>query len=338
MDFQFIFKSVICPFKGVKPGKDIFLIVNRSIITITLNPSIDVTLWTDGISFDKANRVLSETREVGGKGINVSRVSHSFGLQTRCLTLTGKENCREFSGYLESEKLRYEPILIEGAVRENLTLRYDGNTAKVNRKGPSVSVMMIEALMSLIKSRVHPGDVVVFAGSLPQNISVNQYVELITAVKHIGVLVAVDNDMLSLDDYRRISPWLIKPNIHELKNIINFSGNSIDEIADAALVLCKNGVENVLVSLGADGILFLSKGRAIRAAVPAVEVKSTVGAGDSVLAGFIIGFMKESSVEECVRLAAACGTASAMQEGTKLATRETVQVLLEQITITELSK
>jgi fructose-1-phosphate kinase PfkB-like protein len=102
--------------------------------------------------------------------------------------------------------------------------------------------------------------------------------------------------------------------------------------------LCKNGVENVLVSLGADGILFLSKGRAIRAAVPAVEVKSTVGAGDSVLAGFIIGFMKESSVEECVRLAAACGTASAMQEGTKLATRETVQVLLEQITITELSK
>lgn len=309
--------------------------MHRSIISVTLNPSIDVTLWLDGLHPDKANRVLDESREVGGKGINVSRVAHSFGQETLCISVAGQDNCREFAGYLEQEDLRYEFIKVDGAVRENLTLRSDGQTFKLNRKGPSLSAMMIGALMALIQSRVRPGDIVVFAGSLPENVSVEDYVELILAVKKVGVLIALDSDVLTREDYRRIAPWLIKPNIHELRHIIEVKGPSINDITAAAQTLHEDGVENTMVSLGGNGLLCVSDGRVVRAEVPKVEVKSTVGAGDSTLAGFMVGFIKGYSLEECVRLAAACGTASAMRDGTLLATKETANALLDNIKISE---
>ena len=102
--------------------------MHRKIVSITLNPSIDVTLWTDGLHSDEVNRVTDEMREVGGKGINVSRVLHSFGQDTLCLSVAGQDNCQEFAGFLERESLRYEYMKVEGAVRENLTLRCDGQT------------------------------------------------------------------------------------------------------------------------------------------------------------------------------------------------------------------
>lgn len=305
--------------------------MHRSIISVTLNPSIDVTLWLDGLHPDKANRVLDESREVGGKGINVSRVVHSYGQETLCITVAGQDNCKEFAGYLEQESLRYEFIKVDGAVRENLTLRSDGQTVKLNRKGPSLSAMMIGALMALIQSRVRPGDIVVFAGSLPENVSVEDYVELILAVKKAGVLIALDSDVLTREDYRRIAPWLIKPNIHELRHILDVKGPSIDDIVSAARTLHEDGVENAMVSLGGNGLLCVTNDRVIRAQVPKVEVKSTVGAGDSSLAGFMVGFVKGYAPEECVRLAAACGTACAMRDGSLLATKETANALLDKI-------
>ena len=165
--------------------------MHRSIVTVTLNPSIDVTLWLDGIDPDKANRVLGESREAGGKGINVSRVVRSFGLDSLCLAVAGEDNSREFASFLEQDRLRYELLRVEGAVRENLTLRCDGQTIKLNRKGPALSDMMVGALMALIQSHVRAGDIVVFAGSLPEYMAVQDYVELILAVKNSGVLVAI---------------------------------------------------------------------------------------------------------------------------------------------------
>lgn len=311
--------------------------MRRNILCVTLNPSIDVTLWTDGMDFDATNRVLKETREVGGKGINVSRVIHSFGLGNLCLAVAGKDNSREFADFLEEDGLQYELLRIDGAVRENLTLRFEENTLKLNRKGPFLSAMMIGALMALITNRMSPGDIVVFAGSLPENVSVRDYVELILAVKQAGALIAIDSDMLSLEDYCRISPWLIKPNIHEFRRIVDVNGDSVMDVAVAARFLQQRGVQHVLVSMGREGMLCAHEGGVVRAASPVIEVKSTVGAGDSSLAGFMVGYVKELGVEECVRLAAACGTACAMQEGTAVATREVAFDLLDQIQVERLS-
>ncbi|MDD3693618.1 MAG: 1-phosphofructokinase family hexose kinase [Oscillospiraceae bacterium] len=309
--------------------------MHKSIICITLNPSIDVTLWTDSLHYDKTNRIVYETRGVGGKGINVSRVAHSFGMQTLCLSVAGKDNCSEFAGYLNQENLKYELIKIDGAVRENLTLRCGEQTIKLNRKGPELSAMMINALMELIKCRVSAGDIVVFAGSLPVGFPKEYYIELILAVKNIGALVAIDSDFLNFEDYNKISPWLIKPNIHELRSIVSVKGDSVNDIADSAHILCSSGVQNVLTSLGGSGMVFVSNNKRIRAVVPKVDVKSTVGSGDSSLAGFIIGYIKGNAAIDCVRLAAACGTACAMKDGTMLADRESALKILDDIVLSE---
>ncbi len=169
---------------------------------------------------------------------------------------------------------------------------------------------------------MRPGDIVVFAGSLPENVSVQDYVELILAVKNTGGVGGGGQRFCCR--WRTTAgflPWLIKPNIHELRHIVKVMGTTIDDVADAARVLRDSGVENVVVSLGGNGLVCVSGDRMIRAAVPQVEVKSTVGAGDSALAGFIVGFVKEYELPECVRLAAACGTACAMRDGTLLATK-----------------
>ncbi|MDD2362808.1 MAG: 1-phosphofructokinase family hexose kinase [Oscillospiraceae bacterium] len=294
--------------------------MSRSIISITLNPSIDITIWTDGLHRDKVNRVTRETREVGGKGINVSRVANSLGQQTLCIGVAGDDNYLEFSGRLEQENLRYEFVKTQGSVRENLTIRSNDQTIKINRKGPPVSAMIIGALMELIKSRVRPGDIVVFAGSLPENVDIKDYIELIIAVKNVGALIAIDSDILTVEDYRVVRPWLIKPNLHELRSIVKLKGDSIDDIIEAVYSLYEVGVENVLVSLGGDGMVHVSNDGILRVSVPKVEVKSTVGAGDSALAGYIVGFIKGRTTEDCVRLAAACGTSSVMLDGTRLTT------------------
>ena len=170
--------------------------MHRGIVTVTLNPSIDVTLWLDGLDPDRVNRVEDEARQAGGKGINVSRVVRSFGLDSLCLAVAGSDNSREFARFLEDDGLRYEMLHVEGAVRENLTLRTGGQTVKLNRRGPSMTTMMIGALMALIRSHVRPGDIVVFAGSLPEHVDIQDYAELILAVKNAGALVAVDSDEL----------------------------------------------------------------------------------------------------------------------------------------------
>lgn len=317
--------------------------MHRGIITVTLNPSIDVTLWLDGLRTDEANRVTDESRGVGGKGINVSRVVQSYGLDNLCLAVAGKDNHDEFCRYLEKDGLRYEALQVDGMVRENLTLRFEGQTVKLNRKGLSMSTMMVGALMALIQARMRPGDIVAFGGSLPENITSQDYLELILAVKNAGALVAVDTDQFTLDQYRRISPWLIKPNIHELRHVVEVPGTTITDVVTAARRLADAGVENVLVSLGGNGLVCVSREtgdspeETVRAMVPKVEVKSTVGAGDSTLAGYIVGFVKGKSRMECCRLAAACGTASAMKDGTEVADKASAAALLPEIQVEKLA-
>ena len=168
-----------------------------------------------------------------------------------------------------------------------------------------------------------------FGGSLPENVAVSDYAELIMAVKQAGARVVIDSDLFTLEDYHRISPWLIKPNIHELRRILPVEDDSDEAVLQAACTLQRAGVENVLVSRGADGILCVNS-------QTAVEAKSTVGAGDSALAGFLIGTVKEYGVEECVRLASACSSACVMQDGTALATRDLAFSLLDGITVERL--
>ncbi len=305
------------------------------VYTVTLNPSIDVTLWTDDLDRDAVNHVIDERREAGGKGINVSRVLRSFGVDNLCVALAGTENFKEFTEFLQREQLRFELMEVGGAVRENLTIRFADQTVKVNRRGQPLSLLFIGALMAYLETHIHDGDIVVFAGSLPDSMHVQDYIELMLAAKNAGAKVVVDSDCLTVAGYERVRPWLIKPNIHELQHIVGEPLGDRAAVASAADTLHAAGVENVLVTLGGDGMLLFNGNRVLHAASPRIEVKSTVGAGDSSLAGFIVGNEKGYSLADCVRLACACGTACAMQDGTGVATADAVQPLYESIVIKE---
>lgn len=308
--------------------------MKKTVYTVTLNPSIDVTLWTDGIDGDAVNHVLQERREAGGKGINVSRVLHAFGVDNLCIALTGGENRHEFSSFLQRDELRFELLETLGGVRENLTLRYADKTVKINRPGQPLSRLLLSALMACLRSRIREGDIVVFAGSLPENMKIQEYIELVMSTKNAGALVALDTDCLTIADYQRIGPWLIKPNIHELQHIVGQALPTDEAKITAARRLLAAGVENVLLTLGGDGMLLVNEQTVLRATTPQTQVKSTVGAGDSALAGFIIGTVKEYTPSACVQLAAACGTACAKQDGTGVAGKETAGAILPVVTVT----
>lgn len=311
--------------------------MSRQIVTVTLSPSIDTTLFVDGLDTDKTNRVLGERYDCGGKGVNVSRVAFSFGVNTTCLAVTGEENMLEFASFLKKDGLRFDLLPIPGAVRENLTLRAGKQTIKLNRQGPTLSRMMTAALMAMIRRWVRPDDIVVFAGSLPANFAMQDFAEIVLATKQAGAHVALDCGEITMEALRTIRPWLIKPNIHELCAICPQAANGVDGIIAAAKQLRQAGVENVLVTRGPDGMMLFCEDKVITASAPAVEVASTVGAGDSALAGFAVGFVRQMPVEDCLRMAAASGTAAVMQEGTRLATRAAAEELLDKVTLEEVA-
>ena len=157
------------------------------------------------------------------------------------------------------------------------------------------------------------------------------YVELIFSVKNAGAAIVIDSDLLTFEQYSRLKPWLIKPNRHELASIVPLADDSVASVRAAAEKLVEAGVENVLVSMGADGLMLVNDRGTIAARSPHVVVKSTVGAGDSALAGFLIGCVRGNTPEACVALAAACGTATVTQDGTGLGDADRVQALLAQV-------
>lgn len=308
--------------------------MKHDIVTITLNPSIDVTLWVDGLDSDKANRVQQELRQAGGKGVNVARVTGEFGLHTRCVVVAGRDNAEELQNYLDSEQLVCEMLRVDGAVRENLTLRCGDETVKINRSGPTLYSKMGAVLPAWIGERIRPESVAVFAGSLPNGVSVGQYADMMLAAKNAGALVAVDTTALKLWDYTRVSPWLIKPNIHELAELADTPCNTPEQtIATARMVREKTGIAHVLVSLGGKGLLYSGEGGEYLVESPCVEVKSTVGAGDSLLGGFIAGYCKGQPLTDILRMAVACGADCVRHDGTALATHRTMQELVEQVVV-----
>lgn len=306
--------------------------MKHSIVTVTLNPSIDVTLWVDGLDNDRVNRVQDELRQAGGKGVNVARVTGKFGIRTRCIAVAGRDNATELQNYLSEEDLLCELLPVDGAVRENITLRCDNDTVKINRQGPTLYSKMGAVLPAWVESRLTADCIAVFAGSLPAGVSVGQYGDMMIAAKKVGARVAVDTDAFTLADYARVSPWLIKPNMHELAKLSGRPCDSPEQaLATAREVREKTHIPHVLVSMGAFGLVYCGEAGEYFVKAPQVTAKSTVGAGDSLLAGFLVGVCKEKSLIDCLKLAVACGSDCVQQEGTALADHVSALSLQEQV-------
>lgn len=300
------------------------------IYTVTLNPAIDLVVRLDGpLQADAVNRAAGEEYVLGGKGINVSGVLAELGCPSVALGFVAGATGVWLEQGLAARGLRTDFIrLPAGMTRINLKLK-DGRETEINGAGPTVPPEAVEALLRKLDA-LQSGDVLVLAGSLPAGLPADTYETMLARLEGRGVQTVVDASGPLLEQALRSRPFLIKPNREELAQAVGRAVNTEAETEQAARELQARGARNVLVSCGGDGALLLEESGAVHcAAAPRGIVVNSVGAGDSMLAGFVAGWLQSGSFTSALRLGIACGSATAFSLG--LAGRSQIDALLAQI-------
>lgn len=303
----------------------------KVIYTVTFNPSLDYIVSVKDFRPGMTNRTSSELMLAGGKGINVSIVLGNLGIKSTALGFiagfTGDEIVRRLhNGGINSEFIKIN----DGISRINIKLKSIDGT-EINGQGPHIDSSHIEQLMNRLR-RLESGDILVLAGSIPAGISDNIYKDIMDMLKDKGVQIVVDATSRLLTNVLEYNPFFIKPNQHELGDIFNVTLNTQEEVIPYALELKKMGAVNVCVSMGGKGaILVADDGNVYKAKAPDGILKNSVGAGDSLVAGFLSGWIEKKDYEYAFRKGVATGSASAFSE--RLATNGEVNGLIGKVTI-----
>lgn len=296
------------------------------ITTVTLNPAVDKTIEIDNFCVGTVNRISSARLDAGGKGINVSKVIQSLGGRSRAVGILAGNNGRFIKEYLDSMEIENDFVFIDGETRVNTKVvdRVKHTNTDINESGPQVSDENLDKLSNKLYKDSEKSSLIVFSGSVPQNVDKRIYKTWIEQAKDKGIKTILDADGELFKQGIKAGPYLVKPNINELEALFAQKINSVDETLKLSRGLLDYGIEIVVVSLGADGALFVRKNLAILAKGIKVEVKSTVGAGDSMVAALALAIDKGYDFEKAVRLSVACGTASVMTSGTQAADLDTI--------------
>ncbi len=305
------------------------------ILTVALNPSLDVTLWIDSVDFSEPNRCGREKTYAGGKSLNVTRVLKNLGVPSCCLCIGGRDNAGMLTSLLNADGVQYRLVPVPGVIRENMSIVFpDGRLLKINRKGAPAGEKGLRELTGLIQQELDGAKhaLVLFAGSLTPDLSPTQYKDFIFSFRSESVKIAIDSDVFSAADLAQLRPFLIKPNFVEARNMLGKPEAGEAELLEGMRQLTGQ-VEHILLSMGKEGVAYLHGGQISRIRVPDVPVKSTVGAGDTTLAGFLAAVQQGLPPVECARYAACCGTASVTLEGTEAITPELVAPYLNQTEI-----
>lgn len=286
------------------------------IYTVTLNPSIDYTVELDKLTAGSLNRCREEYITFGGKGMNVSAILSELGIPTKALGF-----CAGSTGRLIAEQLSaagIESDLVElssGNSRINVKIKAQEET-EINAKGPEISHEELEQFFEKL-SQVTDGDTLVLAGSIPESVSDDIYEQILSRLSDKSIRTVVDAQGKLLANVLRFEPFLIKPNIFELETLFGESISSDEQVTELARSLRSAGARNVLVSMGQNGSLLVDSNYVVhRLGVCSGNVVSSVGAGDSMVAGFLAGCEKTDDYEFSLRLATACGGATAFSKGT----------------------
>ena len=306
------------------------------IYTVTLNPSIDYIIETDKFKIGEVNRANKEELYPGGKGINVSLMLNELQIENTALGFLGGFIGEYIENTLASNGVNTEFIKLEkGFSRINLKIKNEVET-EINGKGPHISEDNLQLLYKKIE-KLKDEDILVLCGSIPKSLSNTLYQDIISMVAKKNVKVIVDATSNLLLNTLKYNPFLIKPNIHELEEIFDTKIDCIDSTIFYATKLKDMGAENVLISMGKDGALLIdSKGKIYLSNAPYGDVINTVGSGDSMVAGFISGYLKTKDYKEALKLGASCGSATAFSSG--IGEKKLIDTLKNEIEIKEICK
>lgn len=300
-----------------------------TIRTLTLSPALDYSVGIKGkLTLGAINRTNKEEYEAGGKGINVSIVLKRLGYPSIALGFLSGFTGDYIEKLLKAEGLETGFVHTAGITRINVKVEGETETA-INGEGPKVKEEELEKLVEKIDES-EDGDVLIMSGQIPPTLPDDTYERILERIQGKKVLTVVDSTGKLLTDSLKYHPFLVKPNGDELGEIVGRSLKTPEEIVEGAKELQKMGARNVLVSLGGDGaILVAEDGKTYHKEAMHDKVVSTVGAGDSMVAGFITGYLKTHDFERALMLALSTGSATAFSKG--LATKEKVMSILKKM-------
>ena len=303
-------------------------------ITITLNPAYDVYCRISSFELHRENLIREVFRSAGGKSINITRALQKNNLPSEAIMLFGKNNCEFYENALKEENITYHAFYTDANIRENFTVIPDNDKeTRICFDNFTADKEILDDVLEKIREITSSDDIITFSGKFPKGIDKSDTIGFLQKLKEISPKLVVDTNSLTGSETVSVAPWLIKPNEQEIEAFVGRKIESKDEIIAEAQNIHRLGVENVLITLGGDGAIYAGTDGIYTATAPKIKVLSTVGSGDSSIAGFIAAHVSGKSTEECVRTAIAYGSAACLREGTAPPLKEDIARLLEEITV-----
>ncbi|MEV0166093.1 1-phosphofructokinase [Nonomuraea fuscirosea] len=286
------------------------------ILTLTLNPSLDRTIEIASLDRGAVIRAAAARLDPGGKGVNVSRALLANSVASRAVVPFGGDEGRQLIRLLAAEGLDMVTVPVAGPTRSNVTLAEpDGTTTKINEPGTALSQEELDTIADTVLSAAHEADWVVASGSLPPEVPSDVYARLCRRFAGAGILMAVDSSGPALSSALTAAPALVKPNLEELSGATGMPIRRLGDVAEAAAKLRAAGARTVLASLGADGAVLVEEDGIWYGEAPVTEPRSSVGAGDAMLAGFLAGGGRGPAA---LALALAWGAAAVCLPGSRM--------------------
>lgn len=299
------------------------------IYTVTFNPALDYVVFLDGLKLGDINRTTRESIYYGGKGINVSTILNTLGMETTALGFVAGFTGKAIEDGLNAQGMHTDFIhLPEGNSRINVKVKH-GDETEINGQGPVITQEAIDALFEKLNA-LREEDVLVLAGSIPNTLPEDIYERILAALSGKGIRIAVDATKDLLLNVLKYHPFLIKPNNHELGELFDVKLTTREEVIPYGKKLQKQGARNVLISMAGEGaVLVAEDGSVYEAPAPKGTLVNAVGAGDSMVAGFTAGWIEKKDYRHAFYMGVSAGSASAFSE--YLATKEEIMDLYEKV-------
>ncbi|MDV5043938.1 1-phosphofructokinase [Vibrio diabolicus] len=307
------------------------------VVTITLNPALDLTGSVNELNVGSVSLVQQSNLHAAGKGVNVAKVLSDLGADVTVTGFLGKDNPELFHQLFNDIGVKNEFVEVQGATRINVKLvEASGNVSDINFPGVQVTADEIARFEETLFRLAETHDYFVLAGSLPGGVTAEQCAAWIKALHQQGKKVLFDSSKAALKSGIEAHPWLIKPNDEELGDFVGEHLETPEQCQAAAQTLSDKGIENIVVSMGADGVMWLNQGKWLRAQPPRMNVVSTVGAGDTLVAGLCWGHMQLMPKNDLLRFATALSALAVSQVGVGLTSQEELENIKQQTEVSEL--
>ncbi len=306
-----------------------------TIVTVTLNPTLDKTLSVPQLRPGAVHRAQVLRQDLGGKGINVSRALRALGLHSKIVAFLGGRTGQAMRSGLLEAGFDVHWVEVEGETRQNITLldEASGDYTKINEPGALACPQHLESMRSLVERLAGPGDLWAFCGSLPPGAPPDYYASLIRLVGECGGRALLDSSGPALRHGLEAHPFAVKPNSEEAAELLGLSLHGDEDHCAAARRLQARDISVVALTRGAQGLVLAMEGDVLIATPPPIPTRSPIGAGDAVVAGLLWATADGCDPVETARRAVACGTATAMQEGTGVGDRRLVDRLLNEVKV-----